>query len=552
MSMTADKLSEAYFEKARSNTTWSGLPLEEFYGPADAAGVDYARQVADPGQFPYTRGIHANMYRGKYWTRREVCGFATAADTNQWFRFQMAEGVSGLDYILDVPGHMGLDADHPYALAENGVTGVSCGSLRDMEDLLDGIPLDRVSMVLLGSGISAACTLAQHLTIAERQGVDFAKLRGTTQNENLHIRYCGFRPSVPLDLGPKMVVDIIEYATRHIPHWYPTTPNLYDMREQGISAAQEIAFGLAIAACYVQKTVERGLPVDDFAPRLSFYCSCHIDLFEEVAKLRAARRLWARIMGERFGAQNPRSMQFRFAVHTAGCSLVPQQPLNNIVRVAYEALAAVLAGCQSLHCCSYDEPIALPSELSQRTAIRTQQILAYETGVANVSDPLGGSYYVESLTDRIQAEAERIMAEIDRQGGIVEAMRTEWIDREIEKAALENQRAVDRGEKVIVGVNAFRSEEETATPGGVKRIPHEVSEELARRTRALKETRDNSRVRAAIAGLRREAERGEQHNLLPAIVECVKAYATNAEIIGTIREVYGHHYDPLEVISSPF
>jgi methylmalonyl-CoA mutase N-terminal domain/subunit len=349
-----------------------------------------------------------------------------------------------------------------------------------------------------------------------------------------------------------MVVDIVEFAARNIPHWYPTTPNMYDMREQGINAAQELAFGFAIAMCYVQRTIERGLSVDDFAPRISFYCSCHIDLFEEVAKLRAARRLWAKIMKERFGAQNPRSMQFRFAVHTAGCSLVPQQPLNNIVRVAYEALAAVLAGCQSLHCCSYDEPIALPSEVSQRIAIRTQQILAYETGVANVSDPLGGSYYVEALTDRLEAETERVLAEIERRGGIIEAMRTEWIDREIEKAALENQRAVDSGEQVLVGVNAFRTAQETSTPGGVKRIPVEVSEELARRTRELKETRDNRRVRETIAHLRREAERGEQHNLLPAIIECVKAYATNAEIIGTIREVYGHHYDPLEVVNSPF
>ncbi len=548
-----DKISEAYFEKPKRLETWSGFPLKEFYGPADREGVDYAGEVGDPGAYPYTRGIHQDMYRGRYWTKREVCGFGSPRDTNERLKFLSKEGVGGLNVILDIPSHFGIDSDHPRAAHEIGVTGLNICSLQDMEELLDGIPIENVSMSLITTTLSTPVILAQYIAVAESRGIEQCRLRGTIQNDPVHFRYCGFRPAVPPDLALKIGVDSIEYCTRYIPMWYTNTVNLYDLREQGINAAQEVAFGFSIAKMYVKGTVERDLDVDSFAPRLAFYVSCHMDFFEEIAKIRAARRLWAKIMREEFGAKDPRSLKFKFAVHTAGCSLVPQQPLNNIVRVAYEGLAAVLGGVQSLHCCSYDEPIALPTEDGHRIALRTQQILAYETGVANVSDPLGGSYYIEALTDKIEAEAVRIMRQIDEeQGGMMKAIKSEWVDREMEKAALTNQREIETGERIIVGVNAFQSPPDETTPCGVQRIPTRVAAEQIDKVRRLKETRDNARVAATIAHLRDEALKGEKHNLIPAILEATKAYATLGEIVGTIREAYGHPYDPLEVIESPF
>jgi methylmalonyl-CoA mutase N-terminal domain/subunit len=326
---------------------------------------------------------------------------------------------------------------------------------------------------------------------------------------------------------------------------------MYDLRELGISAPQELAFGFGIAMEFIRKTIERGLDVDEFAPRRAFYCSSHIDFFEEIAKLRAARRMWAKIMTERFGAKDPRSITFKFGVHTAGCSLVPQQPLNNAIRVAYEAMAAVLAGVQSLHCCSYDEPICLPTEESQRLAIRTQQILAYETGVARVSDPMGGSYYLESLTDQIEAEAWTILDEIESMGGMIEAIRKGWVDREVETAQIINQKEIDEGKRIIVGVNAFTSELEDKTPGGVHVPDHVMGREQAERIQKLKKNRDNQATRDAISVLGEQAEK-KNVNLLPAIMAATKASATMGEIMGTIREAYGHHYDPVKIIKSPF
>jgi methylmalonyl-CoA mutase N-terminal domain/subunit len=349
-----------------------------------------------------------------------------------------------------------------------------------------------------------------------------------------------------------MSVDIIEYCTRHMPSWNTININLYDLRETGINAPQEIAFGLSMASSYIEETLKRGLSVDDFAPRMAFYCSSHVDFFEEIAKLRAARKIWAKIMKERFGAEDPRSWRFRFGVHTAGCSLVPQQPLNNAIRIAYQALAAVLGGAQSLHCCSYDEPICLPTENSNILALRTQQILAFETGVANVADPLGGSYYIESLTQQLEEEAQRILEEIDGMGGAIAASRNAWFDREIDKAALTHQQQVESGEKTVVGVNAFVQPPETETPGGVLRVASETEEEMVRRLRELKQTRDQTRLRKTIDELRRHAEMGEKENLIPFVLDAVKADASMAETIGTIRQAYGMSYDPLEVVQSPF
>jgi methylmalonyl-CoA mutase N-terminal domain/subunit len=335
-----------------------------------------------------------------------------------------------------------------------------------------------------------------------------------------------------------------------MPKWYYTTVNMYDLREQGITAPQEVAFGFGIAMIYVDELIRRGLSIDEFEPRFTFYVSCHVDLFEEVAKIRAARRLWARLMKEKYGAKNPQAMQFRFAVHTAGCSLIPQQPLNNIVRISYEALAAVLAGVQSLHCCSYDEAICLPTEKGHLQALRTQQILAYETGVCNVADPLGGSYYVEELTDKVEEEVLRIMKQVEDVGGMEEAIRTEWLDRELEKEALKRQREIDEREKLVVGVNIFNTEAETQTPLGVQRIPSESAKKQIDETRALKRTRNINKVKDCIKRLREDAEQGR--NVLPAMIEATKAFATTGEMLGTVRMAMGYPYDPLNIIESPF
>ncbi len=551
MADKADKMQEAYFEKADTLETWSGLPVKDVYTPEDMKEIDYENRIADPGQFPFTRGIHANMYRGKYWTRREVSGFGAPEDTNARLKYQMEQGVSGLSFILDLPGQNGLDADHPRSRNEVGVQGVSISSLDDMRALLKGIPQDKVSMSFNISTPTVAVAMAQYLTVAEENGLNFEELRGTIQNDPLHIRFCGFQDAAPVDMSVKLAVDCIEYCTRHVPKFYTGNVNMYDLRELGINAPQELAFGFGIAMEFIRKTVERGLDVDEFSPRRGFYCSSHIDFFEEIAKLRAARRMWARIMTERFGAKDPRSITFKFGVHTAGCSLVPQQPLNNAIRIAYQAMAAVLAGVQSLHCCSYDEPICLPTEESQSLAIRTQQILAFETGVAKVSDPMGGSYYMENLTGQIEAEAWKILEQIESMGGMIEAIRKGWVDNEVEKAQIENQKEIDEGKKIIVGVNAFTSEPEKTTPGGVHIADHVVGRQQTEQVQKLKESRDQEAVAKAIRSLREQAVEGKV-NLMPAIIEATKAKATFGEILGTIREVYDNHYDPLGIVESPF
>ena len=386
------KLTESYAEGAKSEETWSRIPIKTVYTPKDIEDLDYDTSIGDPGEYPFTRGIHPEMFKGRFWTRRELCGYGTPTDTNKRLKYLAGEGQGGLNFINDLPTALGIDPDHPQAIGDIGVAGVPLASLKDMELLMDGIPMEDISTSIVVSTCSAPVVLAEYVALAQNKGLDISKMRGTIQNEPLKGRYCGYGPSTNhIDLCLKTSVDIIEYCTGNMPLWYTMNVNLYDLRENGIDAAQEIAFGFSMAIGYIEEALSRGLVIDDFAPRIAFYCSAHIDFLEEIAKLRAARKLWAKIMKERFGATDPRSLKFKFGVHTAGCSLVPQQPLNNIVRVAYEALAAVLAGAQSLHCCSYDEPIALPSEESHRIALRTQQIVAYEMSVASVADPLGGS-----------------------------------------------------------------------------------------------------------------------------------------------------------------
>ena len=548
-----EKLEKAYYEGAKRLKTWSGIYVKDVYTPDDVSDIDYSKDVADPGEFPYTRGIHANMFRGRVWTKRELCGFGTPADTNERLKYLTEEGQSGLNFINDLPTALGIDSDHPLAEGEIGVIGVPLSSLKDMETLMEGIPIEKVSVSIVVSTCTSPIVLAQYIALAEKRGVDLSKLRGTIQNEPMKGRYCGYGPNTQHpELCLQSAVDILEYCSKHMPNWYTMNVNLYDLRETGINAYQEIGFGFSMAIAYIKEALRRGLDIDEFAPRIAFYCSSHIDFFEEIAKLRAARRLWAKIMKEKFGAKEPKSIKFKFGVHTAGCSLVPQQPMNNIIRVAYEALAAVLGGVQSLHCCSYDEPIALPTEEAHRIALRTQQILAHETGVATVADPLAGSYYIESLTNGIEGEAVKIIEKIEEMGGMTAAMESKWLDNEIEKAAYKYQKETDSKDRIIVGVNEFVIPPEEDVEGDI----HEISEEAAKiqteGLRELRKNRDNDKVKETITKLRKTAEKKSGENLLPSIIDAVKAYATIGEINGTIREAFGYHYDTMGVLTSPF
>lgn len=543
---------DPYRERTSDFRTWSGLPLKRFYGPADTAAIHYETEIADPGAYPFTRGIHGDMYRGRLWTQREVTGFGTPEETNGRIKFLLEQGAGGLNVIPDNPSILGLDSDHPRAEGEVGLQGVPMCTIEDMELLLDGIPLERVSMSLIASSTQTPVALAQYLAVARSRGLKPDQLAGTIQNDPIHCRWAGFRISSPVRLALKTAVDVIEYCTRNMPRWYPINVNLYDLREQGIGAAQEIAFGFALAEMYIQATLERGLSIDEFASRFAFYCSVHMDFFEEIAKLRAARRLWAKRLRDRFGAKNPSSLKFRFGVHTAGCSLVARQPLNNIVRVAYEAMAAVLAGVQSLHCCSYDEPIALPSEESVRLALRTQQMLAHETGVTRVADPLGGSYYVEALTGKIEEEIVSILDEIEARGGMGQALETGWIDSQMEQAALRIQEEVESGQRIVVGLNRFEESEGRTQQLTPHRVRPASQQQQIERVRRFKEQRNEARVKAALKELRSRAESGEKENLVPSMIEASASQATLAEVLGTVRMVMGEPYDPFEVLAHPF
>jgi len=545
-----DSYLKSYYEKPSSIRTWSGFEVEETYTSKDLKDQDLENRLGTPGEYPFTRGIHKDMFRGRYWTRREVIGMGSPADTNERVKYLTDHGGTGLNTIADITYEMGLDADHPWAVNEVGLTGVNVSHIKDMEALTKDVPLDKVSWSLITASTVASVTMAQYVAVAQNRGYDIAQLRGSIQNDPIHFRYCGFRPACPLDVSIRLGCDVMEYCTQHMPKWYYTTVNMYDLREQGITAPQEVAFGFGIAKIYIDELIRRGLSIDEFAPRFTFYVSCHIDLFEEVAKIRAARRMWARMLKEHYGAKTERSMQFRFAVHTAGCSLIPQQPLNNIVRISYQALAAVLGGVQSLHCCSYDEPICLDTEKGHLQALRTQQILAYETGVCNVADPLGGSYYVESLTDRIEGEALKIMMQVEDVGGMAEAIRTQWLDRVFEKEALQRQKELDEREKLLVGVNIFTTEPEKETPLGVQRISSESAKRQIEETRELKRTRDTEKLKDRIKKLREDTEEGQ--NVIPAMIEATKVYATTGELMGTVREAMGYPYDPMKTLKNPF
>ena len=522
----------------RPFTTISGRAIEPLYQPQNLAGQDYARDLADPGQFPFTRGVHATMYRGKPWTMRQFAGFGSARQTNERFKYLLEHGSHGLSVAFDLPTLMGRDPDHPLSLGEVGKCGVAVTSLADMETLFDGIPLDDVTTSMTINS-PAAMLLAFYILVGEKQGVPQAKLAGTIQADILKEFIAQKEFIYPPRPSMRIIVDMIRYCTEHMPKWNTISISGYHIREAGSTAAQELAFTLRDGVEYVQWCVDAGMDVDSFAPRLSFFFNSHSDFFEEIAKFRAARRIWARTMKERFGAKNPRSWMCRFHTQTAGVSLTAQQPYNNVVRTALQALAAVLGGTQSLHTNSLDEALALPTEDAVTIALRTQQIIAEESGVVNTADPLGGSYFVERLTNEIEADALEYFRKIDAMGGMVAAVERGFPQREIQEAAFQFQKAVERKEKVIVGVNGFVMDEK---PLPILYIDEKVGEEQSASVEALKRARDNDRVQRALAGLKMAA--GGTDNLMYPILEASRAYATLGEMCDALREVFGEYDEP--------
>lgn len=519
----------------REVQTDSGIEIRRVYRREDVKA-----DPPDPGEYPFTRGIYPTMYRGKIWTMRQYAGFGTARETNARFRYLLAQGQTGLSVAFDLPTQLGLDADDPRAFGEVGRVGVAISSLEDMEVLFEGIPLDRVSTSMTINAPAAALLLLYEL-VAERQGVPAEALQGTIQNDILKEYVARGTYIFPPQPSMRLVVDIFRYCRAHIPRWNTISISGYHIREAGATAVQEIAFTLANGIAYVEAAREAGLEVDEFAPRLSFFFNAHNNLFEEVAKFRAARRLWARIMRERFGARDPRSMMLRFHTQTAGCTLTSQQPLNNIVRVTVQTLAAVLGGTQSLHTNSFDEALALPTEAAATVALRTQQIVAYESGVADTADPLGGSYFVEALTDEIEARAAALIAEIDRRGGAVAAIEQGFVQRAIADSAYAYQQAIESGAKTVVGVNRFQMAEEPVRPA-ILRVDESVQAEQIERVRRLRARRDGAAVQRALAEL--EAAARGTDNLLYPMKEALRRYATLGEVFGVLRRIFGEYRAP--------
>jgi methylmalonyl-CoA mutase N-terminal domain/subunit len=517
----------------RPFTTLSGVPVAPLYGPEDLKNLDPTRDLGSPGEFPYTRGIHRDMYRGKLWTMRQFSGFATPEETNRRYLYLLGEGQTGLSIAFDLPTLMGYDADHPMSVGEVGKCGVSISSLEDMEILLRGIPLADVT-VSMTINSPAAVLWAMFLAVAEEQGVEWSKLSGTLQNDILKEYIAQKEYIFPPRPSMRLVTDTIEFGTRYTPRFNPISISGYHIREAGSTAAQELAFTLRDGIEYVDWARERGLQIDNFAPRLSFFFNAHNDFFEEIAKYRAARKIWAYVMRDRYGARHERSLKLRFHAQTAGCSLTWQQPQNNIMRTAWQAMAAVLGGAQSLHTNSLDEAYALPSEQAVTIALRTQQILAYETGVANTADPLGGSYFVEKMTLDIEAAANEYIAQIDKLGGMITAIEAGYPQSEIATASYRYQREVERGERIIVGANRFQSEDQ---PVELLQIDETAQTRQQEKLANLRSRRNREAVRKSLSALSRAAETTE--NTMPYILDAVRAYATLGEVCDALRAVFG-------------
>jgi methylmalonyl-CoA mutase N-terminal domain/subunit len=520
--------------------TNSEKEVQPIYTPLDAAETD-AEALGMPGFYPYTRGIHPTGYRGRLWTMRQFAGFGSARDTNERYKFLLAHGQTGLSVAFDFPTLMGYDSDHPRSEGEVGKCGVAISSLADMEMLFDGIPLDKVStsMTINGPAVILYCF---YIAAAEKQGVDSTKLRGTIQNDILKEYMAQHAWVYPIEPALRLIVDCFEWSAEHVPQWNTISISGYHIREAGATAAQELAFTLADGFTYVERGIARGLDVDTFAPRLSFFWDIHNDFFEEIAKLRAARRIWARHMKERYGAKDPRSLVMRFHSQTAGVTLTAQQPMNNVIRVAYQAMAAVLGGTQSLHTNSMDETLALPTEESVQVALRTQQVLAYETGVPNVIDPLGGSYYVETLTTELEQEAETYFRQIEEVGGVVRGLETGWLQRKINESAARQQWEIEQHRRVIVGVNDFVTDEPELRIELLK-IAEETELDQKQRMARMRAERDNDLVEKRLAALREAATTSQ--NLMPFILDCARAYCTLYEIRAAMEAVFGAYREPV-------
>jgi len=520
----------------------SGIPLKRVCTPLDAADFDYMKEIGLPGEYPFTRGVQPTMYRGRLWTMRQYAGFGTAEDTNRRYRFLLDAGQTGLSVAFDLPTQIGYDSDHPLAQGEVGKVGVTIDSLKDMETLFDQIPLNKVSTSMTINS-PAAILLAMYIAVAEKQGVASKDLRGTIQNDILKEYSARGTYIFPPKPSMRIITDIFSFCSQEVPQWNTISISGYHIREAGSTAVQEVAFTLADGIAYVEAALEAGLDIDEFGPRLSFFFNAHLDFLEEIAKFRAARRLWATIMRDRFKAKDPRSMMMRFHTQTAGCTLTAQQPKNNIVRVAFQALSAVLGGTQSLHTNSMDEAFALPGKEAVQIALRTQQLIGYESGVADTVDPLGGSYYIEELTEEIFTRAKEYIDKIEKLGGAASAIEQGFIQREIQDSAYRYQREIEKGERVVVGVNKFQVEEES--PKDLLRVDPAVRISQMERLKRLKSERDNVRVKNILSELKNAAE--GKDNLMPIILDAVKDYATLGEICDALRDVFGE-YQPVSTI----
>ncbi|SHN84035.1 acyl-CoA mutase large subunit family protein [Desulfitobacterium chlororespirans] len=516
--------------------TVSSAPIAPLYAPDNTPEIDFEKDISYPGAYPYTRGVRTNMYRGRLWTMRQFAGFATAVESNQRYKFLLSQGQTGLSVAFDMPTIMGYDSDHPRAYGEVGRVGVAIDSLQDMETLFKDIPLDQVSTSMT-TNAPAAILWSMYLVAAEKQGVPAHKLTGTIQNDILKEYIAQKSWIFPPEPSLRLITDIFAFARDHVPKWNTISISGYHIREAGATALQELAFTLADGFTYVEAGIKAGLDVDDFAPRLSFFFNSHTDFFEEIAKYRAARRIWARHMKENYGAKKEESLLLRFHTQTAGCSLTAQQPENNIIRTAYQAMSAVLGGTQSLHTNSMDEVLALPSEKAVQIALRTQQILAYETGIVNTIDPLAGSYFVEALTQQMEEGAEEYFRKIEERGGVLAAIHQNFFQQEIADAAYRYQKEIEGKDRIIVGVNGFQTEE--ALEIDLLKIDPEIERNQAQRVKELRTTRDNLHVKNTLAALKATALSSD--NLIPKIIDAVRAYATEGEIVAVLKEVFGEY-----------
>jgi len=529
-------------ERREKFETRSHIELRPLYAAKDVSGLEPDRDVGRPGEFPFTRGVYPTMYRGRLWTMRQYAGYGTAAESNRRFRYLLEQGQTGLSVAFDLPTQIGLDSDHAQALGEVGRVGVAIDSLEDMEELFAGIPLGKVSTSMTINA-TAAILLALYVAVAKRQGAEIRKLSGTVQNDILKEYIARGTYIYPPRPALRLVTDIFSYCRDHLPEWNTISISGYHIREAGSTAVQEVAFTLANGLAYLGAAVERGLDVDEVAPRLSFFFNAHSNFFEEVAKFRAARRLWARLLQERFRPKNERSLMLRFHAQTAGSTLTAQQPDVNVIRTTLEALAAVLGGCQSLHCNAKDEALGLPTEEAALLALRTQQVIAYESGVPDTVDPLGGGYFIESLTDAVEKQARAYLQKIEAVGGMLPAIEKGYVQREIQEAAFEFQQAVEQGEEVVVGVNRYTAAEASAVP--VLRIDPEIERVQVERVRQVRQRRDAGRARAALRRVEEAAR--DDDNVLPLILEAVEAYATVGEISDALRRVFGEYRESVVV-----